>query len=323
MSSLRPLGRSSLRISAIGLGCWQFAGGRGAAGRYWPDLPQPTVDAIVAASLAGGVNWFDTAELYGGGRSEQALARALLAAGRRPGDVVIATKWWPALRPARSLRDTIGERQARLAPFPIDLHQIHSRLALASVASQMAAMADLVAAGSVRAAGVSNFPAARMRAAHRALAARGVPLVSNQVRYNLLDRRIESDGVLDAARELGITIIAYSPLAQGLLTGKFHRDPAAIRARPGPRKWLPAFSPRGLERSRPLVAALERIAAERGGTPAQAALAWLLQAHGDAVVAIPGATSVVQARENAGATAFSLDAAEMRLLDELSTGTAT
>ena len=256
MSELRPLGRSSLAVSAIGLGCWQFSEGHGIAGAFWPALPQETANQIVAASLAGGIDWFDTAEMYGGGRSEAALARALTAADRRNGDVVVATKWWPVLRTAGDLRATISERRARLAPFDIDLYQVHQLYSLSSIAAQMDAMADLVAAGAIRTVGVSNFSAAGMRAAHAALAARGLPLISNQVRYSLLDRRIESNGVLEVARALGVTIIAWSPLAQGLLTGKFHREPDLVRTRPGPRRWLAGFRRRGLERSRPLVEAL-------------------------------------------------------------------
>jgi aryl-alcohol dehydrogenase-like predicted oxidoreductase len=315
---LRPLGHSSLGVTAIGLGCWQFSEGNGAAARWWPALTPETENAIVAASLEAGINWFDTAEMYGNGRSEAALARALLAAGWRPGDVVVATKWWPAFRTASSIGATIGERLARLAPFGIDLHQVHQPVALATVGAQMEAMADLVAAGTVRTVGVSNFSAARMRAAHRALAARGIPLVSNQMPYSLLDRRIERNGVLAAAKELGVTLIAYSPLAQGVLTGKYHDRPEAIRGRPGPRKWFARFRRRGLERSRPLVAALREIAEAHGATPAQVALAWLVTFHGDTVVAIPGAVSPAQAVENAGALRLALSAEELSRLDRLS-----
>ncbi len=314
----RRLGRSSIFVSPIGLGCWQFSEGQGLAGGYWPALAQETVNQIVAASLAGGINWFDTAEYYGHGRSEKALAKALLTAGKKNGDVVVATKWWPLWRTARSIKATIGERLACLAPFEIDLHQVHQPFALASTAAQMRAMADLVAEQRVRTVGVSNFSAAKMRAAHAALAARGVPLVSNQVRYSLLNRGIERNGILKTARELGITIIAYSPLAQGILTGKYHHEPKLIHSRPGPRKWLGSFRRRGLERSKPLVAALEAIGQARGATPSQVALNWLMNFHGDSVVVIPGATSVEQAKENAGAMGFRLSDAEMRRLDELS-----
>ena len=318
MSAPRPLGRSPITVSAIGLGCWQFSEGAGLGGRYWPALPPETETAIVAASLAGGVTWFDTAEMYGGGRSEAALARALLACGRTPGDVVIATKWWPAFRTASNIGTTARERLARLAPFGIDLHQVHQPFAFATVAAQMRAMADLVDAGTVRTVGVSNFSARRMRTAHRALAQRGIALAANQIRFSLLHRRPEANGVLAAAQELGVTIIAYSPLAQGILSGKFHEDPGLIRSRTGPRKWLPNFQRGGLERSRPLVDALRTIASAHAVTPSQVALGWLVSFHGGTVVAIPGATSVAQARENAGAMGVSLDAADLARLDVLS-----
>ena len=318
MDNYRSLGRSPITISCVGLGCWQFSGCRGVSGGYWQLLPQETINQIVAASLAAGISWFDTAEVYGAGRSEAALAMALTAAGKKNGDVVVATKWWPMFRTAANIKSTIAERLARLAPFGIDLHQIHQPFALASTAAQMRAMADLVAEHKIRSVGVSNFSAARMRAAHRALAARGIPLVSNQVRYSLLDRRIETNGILKTAQELGITVIAYSPLAQGILSGKFHRDPSIIRSRPGPRKWMSAFRGRGLERSRPLVTALEEVARGHGATASQVALNWLLHFHGDTVVVIPGATSPTQAAENAGAINFRLSQAELKRLDELS-----
>ena len=318
MAERRPLGRSPITVSPVGLGCWQFSEGKGLGGSYWPALPQETANAIVAVSLAGDINWFDTAEMYGGGQSETVLSRALTAAGKRNGEVVIATKWLPWFRTAASIGATIGERCRRLAPFGIDLYQVHQPVAFASTAAQMNAMADLVEAGLVRTVGVSNFSARRMRAAHAALAARGLPLVSNQVRYSLLDRRIEGNGVLDAAQELGITIIAYSPLAQGILSGKYHREPGLIRGRPGPRKWMPAFRRRGLTRSRLLVDALGEIAAGHGATASQVALSWLLRSRGEAVVVIPGATSVAQATENVGALELRITDAEFRRLEDLS-----
>ena len=318
MMPLRSLGRSPIRITPIGLGCWQFSEGGGLGGSYWPTLLPDVENRIVAVSLDAGINWFDTAEAYGAGRSEAALSRALVAAGRKNGDVIVATKWMPLLRTARSITTTIGERRSRLAPFGIDLHQVHQPIAFSTIRAQMNAMADLVEAGAVRTVGVSNFSERRMRAAHAALAVRGIPLVSNQVRYSLLDRRIETNGVLAAARELGITIIAYSPLAQGVLAGKYHRDPDLIRTRSGPRKWLGNFRRRGLERSRPLVSALEDIAAAHGATPSQVALNWLVHAHGETVVVIPGATSAAQAEENARCLGFTLTEAESRRLDDLS-----
>lgn len=178
----------------------------------------------------------------------------------------------------------------------------------------MDVMADLVEQGKISAVGVSNFSARSMRRAHAALARRGLPLASNQVKYSLLDRRIERNGVLDAARELGMTIIAYSPLEMGLLSGKFHRDAELLKSRPIGRRFALR---RKIERSRPLVAALEEIADRRGVTPAQVALNWIINAHEDTVVAIPGASRPPHAQESAGAMAFILTQEEISRLDEL------
>jgi aryl-alcohol dehydrogenase-like predicted oxidoreductase len=314
----RRLGRTSIEISAIGLGCWQFSSGFGLVGDFWEALPQETVDEIVRVSLAGGINWFDTAEVYGRGRSEQALAHALAASGRKDGDVVVATKWWPIPRTARSIGATIGDRLRCLGGFSIDLHQVHQPFSFSSVEAEMEAMADLVAARKIRAVGVSNFSAARMRRAHAALDKRGIPLASNQVRYSLVDRRIESNGIMAAAEELDVTVIAYSPLGQGILSGKFHADPALVRSRPGPRRFLSPFRASGLARTRPLVHELQRIAAARGVTPSQVALNWLLHSHGETVVAIPGASRPRHAEEAAGAMGFRLTDEEMARLDVLS-----
>ncbi|MFL5263120.1 MAG: aldo/keto reductase [Anaeromyxobacteraceae bacterium] len=314
----RRLGRTDLQISPLGLGCWQFSEGRGLIGGFWEALPQDRVDAIVKAALEGGVTWFDTAEAYGKGRSEQALAHGLEVGGKRPGEVVVATKWQPFGRTARSITETIRARAEALAPYPIDLHQVHHWAGLSFVEAEMRAMADLVSAGRIRAVGVSNFGASRMRRAHGALAKRGIPLASNQMQYSLLDRRIERNGVLAAAKELGVTIIAYSPLAQGILSGKFHDDPSLIRRAPGPRRFMPAFRARGLARTRPLVTELKAIAAAHGATPSQVALAWLVTFHGDTVVAIPGATRPHHARESAAAMGLALSPRELERLDELS-----
>lgn len=316
---LRRLGSSDLMVSPIGLGCWQFSQGRG-WNKYWPALPEKEIEDIVAASLDGGINWFDTAEAYGGGESEKQLSRVLQKAGRRPGDVLIATKWMPAFRTAGNIPKSIAARLDCLAPYGIDLYQIHMPIALSSVRRQMEAMAGLVAAGKIRAVGVSNFGAARMREARRILADKGLPLVSNQVSYSLLNRGIERNGVLETARELGVSIIAYSPLAQGVLSGRFHDDPDRLRDLKGMRKWRRVYRNETLRRGRPLIEALKEIGARHGASPAQVALNWLFSFSGEIVVVIPGASRKEQAAANAGSMAFVLSRDELDCLDRVSRG---
>jgi aryl-alcohol dehydrogenase-like predicted oxidoreductase len=315
--SARKLGQSDLNVSPIGLGCWQFSQRRG-WNKYWPVVPEAEIEGIVAASLDGGVNWFDTAEAYGGGESEKQLSRVLQKAGRRPGDVLIATKWTPFLRTAANIPRTIAARLDCLAPYPIDLYQVHMPISFSSTRKEMEAMAALVASGKIRYVGVSNFEAARMREAHRVLAEKGRPLVSNQVSYSLLNREIEQNGVLETARELGISIIAYSPLAQGVLSGRFHEDPDRLRALKGSRKYRGYYRKGALRRSRPIIEALREIGARHGASPAQVALNWLFSFHGDCVVVIPGASKTTQAASNAGAMLFVLTRDESDQLDRVS-----
>ena len=314
MDAAYPLGSTGLRVSPIGLGCWQFSDGRGLAGRYWPSLPQQTVRDIVRVSLAAGITWFDTAEVYGKGASETALATALRELDVPRARYVLADKWFPALRCARSIRRTFPRREEALLGLGIDLHQIHHPFSFSSVEKQVEQMGRLVVEGRVQSVGVSNFSEPLMRRAHAGLVSAGVPLATNQVRYSLIDRAIERNGVLGAASELGITIIAYSPLGQGILTGKYHEG-ADIRASVGPRRWMRRFRPDGLQATRPLVELLHATAAAHDAVPAQVALAWVVQRHGTRIVAIPGATSVAQAESNAAALRIHLTADEITELD--------
>lgn len=316
--SLRRLGRSELMVTPIGLGCWQFSKGKGLFGNYWATLGDPEIRTIIARGLDGGINWFDTAEAYGNGESEKAVSKALRDLGKSPGDVIIATKWNPVLRRASSIVATIGVRLENLAPYPIDLYQIHNPYSLSSIESQVRAMAGLVREKKVRYIGVSNFSRKQMERAERELQASGLPLVSNQVRYNLLDRSIETNGVLESAKELGVAIIAYSPLAQGILSGKFHDDPKLIRSRSAFRKYMGAFKPRGLEKSRPVIEALRRIAPKYAATAAQVALNWLISFHGETVVVIPGASRAGQVPDLSAATSFRLLGEDMEELDRVS-----
>lgn len=314
----RQLGGTDVVITAIGLGCMQFAG-RGLAARFYRPIPQDTVTDTVRAALDGGIGWFDTAEMYGRGHSERALSRALGACGVAPGQVTVATKWSPGGRTAGSIERTVRHRVGALRPYPIDLHQIHLPYgSLASHRAQLAAMARLVDAGTIRAVGVSNFSARQMSAAAETLAGHGIRLASNQVRISLLHRRIERDGLLDAARELGVTLIAHTPLAGGLLTGRYHEEPSRLSTMPPVRRLFGSVTARRLARTAPVVEALTDMARRHDATPAQIALAWLTTFYGDTVVAIPGASKPQQAAEAARAAMIRLDRAELDRLDELS-----
>ncbi len=297
----RRLGGSPLQVSPVGLGCWQFSQATGVAGRYWGQLPRETVRRIVGVSLQSGINWFDTAEVYGWGASENELSEALKYHGVKRGEVLIATKWFPLLRSAASIVRSFDKRMSALGGFPVDLYQIHFAGSWSTIERQMESMAELYEAGKIRAVGVSNFNAAQMRRAHDALARRSIPLASNQVRFNLLDREIEHNGVLAAAQELGISIIAYSPLAQGLLSGKFHANPDLIKLRPGPRRLQKRFRRAYLEKTAPVIERLRTVARKHDAAPASVALAWVTHVHGNSVVAIAGATKVRHAEANAAA----------------------
>jgi aryl-alcohol dehydrogenase-like predicted oxidoreductase len=319
----RTLGRTDVEVSPIGLGCWQFSQGKGATGRMWSALDQETMDGVVGAALKGGITWFDTAQAYATAASARPPRPPLRHLDVEPGKVVVATKWLPILKTAGNIPRTIGTRIECLRPYPIDLFQVHIPWSVSSIAAQMRQMAALVRAGKVRAVGVSNFSARQMERASAALQAEGLALASNQVRVNLLDRGIESNGVLAAARRLGVTLIAYSPLAQGVLTGRYHDDPGRVRALPWGRRSRLSPSSRfltsaGLERSAPLVAELRAVGEAHGASPAQVALAWLVTHYGDTVVAIPGASRPEQAAAAAAAMDLRLTEAEMASLDGIS-----
>jgi aryl-alcohol dehydrogenase-like predicted oxidoreductase len=317
VNNIRPLGRTDMMVTPIGLGCWQFSKRNNLMGKFWPALDNEIVDKIVAFSLQGGINWFDTAEAYGNGASERALSKALFASGKKPGEVLIATKWWPAMRFASNIKNTIDDRISALSPYPVDLYQVHQSFGFSGEKKEMNAMTELIDRKLIKYVGVSNFSARKMKNAWEALNKKSIPLASNQVQYNLLNRKIESNGIMETARDFGISIIAYSPLAQGLVTGKFHDNPELIR-NTGMRKYMPQFKSEGLEKSRPVIVLLKELAVKYNVTASQIALNWLINFSGNIVVAIPGATKENHVEENAGAMSFRLSGEDMDRLDKVS-----
>ena len=302
-----PLGATGIQISALGVGAWAWGDtvfwqyGKGG-------YSDADIEAAYQASLAHGINFFDTAEVYGMGRSERLLGQYARAAGW---PVVVASKFFPfpwrvsKLQQRRALRNSL----ARLGVDSIDLYQMHWPFPSVSIDTWMDGLADAVEAGLVRAVGVSNYNVAQTVRAHTALARRGIPLASNQVHFSLWQRKAETSGLLEVCRQLNVTLIAYSPLEQGLLTGKYtpENPPSGVRGR----RYL-----RDLGKVQPLVALLREIGAAHGGkTPAQAALNWAI-CKGTAP--IPGAKNARQAVDNAGALGWRLSPDQVRALDRAS-----
>lgn len=312
---LRNLGKTKIKITPIGQGVMQFAGGTTFMKFMYPALTDQESNAIVKTALDGGINWFDTAEAYGFGLSEEKLSKGLQAAGVEDKDVVIATKWMPMMRRAKSIRETIANRLKHLHPYSIDLHQIHMPYSLSSFQKQFDAMADIFEQGHIKSIGISNFSAKQMIKAHEILEEKGLVLASNQVNYSLIKRNIESNGVLDAAKELGITIISWSPLQSGILSGKFHKDEEMFKNQSSMRRLR---SKKQIKESQQLIETLESIAKSHKATIAQVALNWLVNFHGKTVVAIPGSTKAKQAKSNAEVMKLKLSKSELSEIDKVS-----
>lgn len=282
---------AGVRLSAIGLGTWQFGSKDWG---YGDTYANDTALAITHRALDLGINFFDTAEIYGFGNSERILGRAL---GDRRTDAFIATKVFPVLPLAAIVQQRAVASAGRNGVDTIDLYQVHWPNPAVPLSQTMRGMAALQRTRLVTNVGVSNFNLEKWQEADRAL---GGPVLSNQVQYNLAQRKPEND-LVPWAQANDRLIIAYSPLAQGFLSGRYdagHRPSGSARGMNA------LFLPDNLARASGLIDALRRIAATHDATPAQVSLAWLLRKSN--VVAIPGASSVAQLEANAAAADLSL-----------------
>jgi aryl-alcohol dehydrogenase-like predicted oxidoreductase len=284
------------RMSVIGLGTWQFGSMEwGYGGRY---ASQDAIE-IVHRAIELGVNLIDTAEIYGQGRSERIVGEAIRGLRDR---AFIATKLFPLGLPLQvAARARASAR--RLGVDHIDLYQLHWPSPLFPLRSTMPRFRRLVEQGLAGHLGVSNFSAKGWRDAERAA---GMRVLSNQVQYSLVHREPQSEMVPWAQRE-GRVVIAYSPLAQGLLSGRYQDAPPSNF-----RRVRSDFRAAARARVAPLLAALNEIGARHQATPAQVSLAWLVNQPN--VVAIPGASSVRQLEDNVAAGDLVLDAEEFERL---------
>jgi aryl-alcohol dehydrogenase-like predicted oxidoreductase len=312
MEHTTVLGRSNLRVPRMGVGAMTWGDAKGLARLHPAKTAYGGAEGFeeenraLDVSIAAGANLFDTAAFYSGGASERRVGE--LVQGK---EALIASKFPGGFSfKAEDLPRELEASLQRLQRDSIDLYQHHFPNPRVSIPKLMELLADAVEAGKVKAVGVSNYSADQMREAHAALAKRGIPLASNQVEYSLLHRQPETNGVLDACRELGITLIAYSPLAGGALTGKY----SATQKAGGLRRFLPNFSRRAMEAVQPVVKLLREIGERYSKTPSQVAIRWLIE--NPIVLPIPGAKNSKQATENAGALTFSLTPEEVEALSQ-------
>jgi aryl-alcohol dehydrogenase-like predicted oxidoreductase len=301
------LGKTEVSISSMGLGTMQ-----------WGDVKYPAqpdnefdkdVRQIFQTTLDAGINLFDTAEIYGNGRSETYLGKYLKDISNQ---VVVATKFMPF--PWRltkgELRSALLKSLKRLGLKRLDLYQVHWPFPPVAIQSWMDAMSDVMADGLIRAVGVSNYSPSQTTIAFESLAKHHIPLASNQVKYNLLDRRPERSGLVDLCKKMDITIIAYSPLEKGILTGKY--TPNHIPR--GLLSWK--YNKTFLVKIEALLDALHEIGqSHAGSTSSEVALNWLIS---KGAVPIPGARNMKQAQENAGGLGWRLSTEEVTKLDRIS-----
>ncbi len=294
-----------LQVIEMGLGTWAW--GDRLVWQYGRGYQDEDLRQAFTVSLAEGVRLIDTAEVYGSGRSERLIGQFARETDQA---VLIATKFfpWPGRLGREAVPAALKRSLQRLGLEQVDLYQIHWPSPLMSIETMMEGLVLCVERGLARAVGVSNFNASQMVRAYSALARRNVPLASNQVHYSLLNRSVEKNGLLARCHELGVRLIAYSPLEMGLLSGKYTpQNPP-----PGSRRltYMPILGKIPL-----LLKLMTEIGREHGGkSAAQVALNWCIC---KGTLPIPGAKTAEQARQNAGALGWKLSEEEVARLDEV------
>jgi len=293
------------RISKIGLGTWQFGSGQWGYGKTYAERES---QAIVRRALDLGVTLFDTAEIYGLGKSERILGQAI--SGQRH-LVFLATKILPVAPLPAVVEQRAVASANRLGVSRLDLYQVHQPNPVIRDNVIMPGMRALQRVGLVGEVGVSNYSLGRWQAAERALGSR---VLTNQVRYSLVATG-PGDDLIPYAERSGRVVIAYSPLAQGFLSGRYD---AEHRPKDRLRSYSSLFLPANVERAAGLLGVLREVATAHDVTPAQAALAWAIRSP--AVVAIPGASSVAQLESNAAAAEIDLTDGEYQALSDAAAG---
>ncbi len=300
---MRRLGKTDVRVNAIGLGTWAWGAKR--IWSYGRTHDRADVDQTWQRAVELGQTFLDTAMIYGIGESERIIGDLLRTTEE---EMFIATKYFPLHLNPRSIRGAARASLRRLGVREIDLYQVHWPNPLLSLKATMREMERLVSEGMIRHIGVSNFNVSQLDAARSYLSREDV--VSNQIHYSLIRRKPERDGMVDYAKREGVTIIAYSPIAQGILTGKY-----VPGDRPGGmRRVMPRFSNRNLRRVRPLLDVMDQVGRPGGRTMAQVSLAWLLKDPN--VVVIPGAKNVAQLEENMGGNGWRIPPEGLEAIDE-------
>jgi aryl-alcohol dehydrogenase-like predicted oxidoreductase len=299
----RRIGASGPTVTSVGVGAWSWGDKK-----FWEfgkGYNRDDLEEVWARALELGVTWFDTAEVYGDGASETIIGELRADTKESP---LIATKIMPEREDPRTVRKAAEGSIKRLGVEAIDLYQVHWPPPKMPLGELMREMEALVNDGLVRAVGVSNFSVAEVEAAQSNM--QHARIASNQVHYSLLHREPEEEGLVEHHRRAGIGIIAYSPIEQGILTGKFTpaKPPKGFRGN------KPRFQVENLRRVGPLLEALDEVGGPHGHTTAQTAMAWLLKDPN--VVVIPGAKSVRQLEEDVGCADWKLTGKEIDRIEE-------